>query len=298
MNSNSWDDSENWSSSNSTLQNDKNSNTFLKKKRMQDQDFSFKKPFNPEESRNNSRPDDENPESNELFVRGLPYSADEDQVKEVFSKLGKVRFAKILKKEDGSSKGIGFVRFFSTEDAKNVLNESENIKIEGRSVKLSFSKGKGASPSGSMPSKPSNRECGLSLPERSHDTATKLFVSNLSFKAQEGDIISLFSKYGQLTELRLPLNEEGKRKGFCFIGFSSVESGEKALSANGQDLKGRNIRVEISNDRGGPRGGSDRGERNFNRGEDRSERSDNRGDRGGRGNRGTRGRGGFRGRGN
>ena len=53
-------------------------------------------------------------------------------IKEVFSEFGKVRYTKVLKKEDGSSKGIGFVTFFNVEDAKNALGESENIKIDGR----------------------------------------------------------------------------------------------------------------------------------------------------------------------
>ena len=74
----------------------------------------------------------ENAESNELFVRNLSYNVDEEGLKEAFMKIGKVRFTKILKKEDGSSKGSGFVAFFNVEDAKNALCESENLKIDGR----------------------------------------------------------------------------------------------------------------------------------------------------------------------
>jgi RNA recognition motif-containing protein len=62
----------------------------------------------------------------------LSFSVDEEALKEAFSKMGKVRFTKILKNEDGTSKGRGFVNFFSVEDAKNAICESENIKIDGR----------------------------------------------------------------------------------------------------------------------------------------------------------------------
>ena len=67
-----------------------------------------------------------------MFIRGLPFSATEDEVREVFASLGKVKFVKILKKDDGSSKGVGFVQFFSTEDAKNAIGEAENLKVSGR----------------------------------------------------------------------------------------------------------------------------------------------------------------------
>lgn len=39
---------------------------------------------------------------------------------------------KILKKDDGSSKGIGFVNFINVDEAKNAIIETENLKIDGR----------------------------------------------------------------------------------------------------------------------------------------------------------------------
>lgn len=65
-------------------------------------------------------------------MRNLSFTVDEETLKEVFSKIGRVKFTKILKNEDGSSKGLGFVNFFNLEDAKNAICESENIKIDGR----------------------------------------------------------------------------------------------------------------------------------------------------------------------
>ena len=70
------------------------------------------------------------------FVRNLSYDVDEETLKEAFSNIAKVRFTKILKKEDGSSRGIGFVTFFNIEEAKNALCESENLKINGRKIFL------------------------------------------------------------------------------------------------------------------------------------------------------------------
>ena len=80
------------------------------------------------------------------------------------------------------------------------------------------------------------------------------------------------------------LTEEGKSKGCCFISYSDDESAQNALAANGEDMNGRSIRVEISKPRGGDSSG--RGGRGGSRG-------GRGGDRGGRGGDRGRGRGGY-----
>lgn len=62
----------------------------------------------------------------------MSYKTDEEGLKEAFVQFGKIRYTKILKKEDGSSKGCGFVTFMNVEDAKTALYESKNLKIDGR----------------------------------------------------------------------------------------------------------------------------------------------------------------------
>ena len=47
-------------------------------------------------------------------------------------------------------------------------------------------------------------------------------------------------------------------KGFCYVEFESVQDLEQALSANGADVEGRILRVDVAEDRRGP-GGRGRG---------------------------------------
>jgi len=281
---NGWGSSDGWGDTPSTAST-RTEEPMLQKKRWDDN--SPKKGGRPAERER--EPEGENPESNELFVRGLPYSATEDDLKDVFGKLGKVNRVKILKKDDGTSKGVGFVSFYSTEDAKNVLNESQNLNMEGRNISCSYSKGKGgggpkggdsgrggyenSNPAFKKPQEWSGKKGATQNSSNGFSTGypkSKVFVGNMSFKQREGDMKDFFSKFGTVCEVKLLMNDEGRPKGCCIIGFAEESAANEALAANGEEVGGRRIKVEISTSRGGGdrggRGGGDRGGRGGGRG--------------------------------
>jgi len=68
-----------------------------------------------------------------LFVKNLSYNTTEDSLSEFFEKYGTVKNVKILKsRDDGRSKGLGFVEFESNEEAKAALDDSCNLHLDGR----------------------------------------------------------------------------------------------------------------------------------------------------------------------
>lgn len=56
-----------------------------------------------------------------------------------------------------------------------------------------------------------------------------LFVGNLGFKTHEGTIRSFFSDCGEISAVRIALNEEGRAKGFAHVQFESPAAAKKAL---------------------------------------------------------------------
>ncbi len=177
-----------------------------------------------------------------------------------------------MDRNTGKSRGFGYVEFSTTEAVEAAL-KLNGKEIDGRPINVDKSTPRGpASPDkrakafGDAPSAPSS----------------VLFVGNVSFDASEDDLWELFADYGQVNSVRLPTDRDsGNPKGFGYVEFDSNESAKKAYEAcNGQDVKGRNIRLDYSQPRDSS--GGDRGGRGGPRG---------RGDRGGRGSRG--GRGGF-----
>ena len=70
-----------------------------------------------------------------LFVAGIPFSLDEDSLKELFSKYGTVESATIITDRDtGRSKGFGFVEMSSSEEAKSAIENLNNTKLEDRKI--------------------------------------------------------------------------------------------------------------------------------------------------------------------
>jgi RNA recognition motif-containing protein len=75
----------------------------------------------------------------------------------------------------------------------------------------------------------------------------KLFIGNLSFKLSEDDIRELFQKFGNITEVAIPINRETRKpRGFAFVTFDGEDSAKQALALDGQEVDGRKIRVSIA----------------------------------------------------
>merc|ERR1719223_2733248 len=68
-----------------------------------------------------------------------------------------------------------------------------------------------------------------------------VFVRGLPFAATEESLNKDFAECGEIVTLRMPLNEEGTCKGFCFIKYADKEGMDKALKFNETDYGGRMI---------------------------------------------------------
>ena len=70
-----------------------------------------------------------------LYVGGLPYSVQEDALKELFAQAGNVTSAVIIMdKMSGRSKGFGFVEMSTAEEAANAISMFNDQEFEGRKL--------------------------------------------------------------------------------------------------------------------------------------------------------------------
>ncbi|HEX7326465.1 MAG TPA: hypothetical protein VF292_14110 [Rhodanobacteraceae bacterium] len=84
----------------------------------------------------------------------------------------------------------------------------------------------------------------------------KLYVGNLPFAADEPKLRSVFSAYGDITDVTVITDRvSGRPKGFAFITFGSPQAAERALEQNGQNLDGRPLRVSLARERTARDGG-------------------------------------------
>src|SRR3989344_5398264 len=71
-----------------------------------------------------------------LYVGGLPYSTQEDALRELFSKAGNVTSAAvIMDRMSGRSKGFGFVEMSTDEEAQATADTAEVIAADEESTK-------------------------------------------------------------------------------------------------------------------------------------------------------------------
>ncbi|HLF45097.1 MAG TPA: hypothetical protein VI548_01645 [Chitinophagaceae bacterium] len=65
-----------------------------------------------------------------IFVAGLPYDLDDAELEEIFEKFGKVVSAKVaMDRETGKSKGFAFVDMPNDEEAKEAIENLNDISL-------------------------------------------------------------------------------------------------------------------------------------------------------------------------
>lgn len=65
-----------------------------------------------------------------IFVAGLPYDLDDDELMEIFEKFGTVNSAKVaMDRETGKSRGFGFVDMPNEAEAKDAIENLNDISL-------------------------------------------------------------------------------------------------------------------------------------------------------------------------
>jgi cold-inducible RNA-binding protein len=92
---------------------------------------------------------------------------------------------------------------------------------------------------------------------------TKIYVGNLSYETNENDLETLFNEFGDINSVKLIKDfETGRSKGFAFIEFANAAQAQAALKLDGEEFKGRRIKVNIAREKSSGSSG-DRGRRRW-----------------------------------
>ncbi|KAM4696460.1 RNA-binding motif protein, X-linked 2 [Rhinophrynus dorsalis] len=95
------------------------------------------------------------------------------------------------------------------------------------------------------------REANLGVKEsvswhRDYKDSAWIFIGGFPFELTEGDLICVFSQYGEVVNINLVRDKlSGRSRGFCFLCYEDQRSTVLAVdNLNGIKLKGRTIRVD------------------------------------------------------
>ena len=79
-------------------------------------------------------------DKNKLFVAGLPWSATNDGLRDLFAQYGEITEAVVITdRATGRSKGFGFVTFANEADAQKAL-EMDGKQVEDRTLVVNVAK--------------------------------------------------------------------------------------------------------------------------------------------------------------
>merc|ERR1712226_385844 len=165
-----------------------------------------------------------------MYIRGLPWRATEDEVREYFSTCGEITSIEMPIMDDGRSSGTAIIDFKTKEACESCL-ELNGSDFNGRWLNIKYSTPK---PIWS-PREPSEKAEGC----------TTVFVGNLSFQIDEETLRDAFGDCGEITQVRFAEDREtGHFKGFGHIEFANTESTNLAVKMTGTDIMGRPVRVD------------------------------------------------------
>ena len=80
---------------------------------------------------------DSNKESRSVFVGNIPYDADENQIRHMFSEVGHVRsFRLVTDRDSGMPKGFGFIEYGDVQTAQSAVRNLQGREINGRKLRI------------------------------------------------------------------------------------------------------------------------------------------------------------------
>ncbi len=75
--------------------------------------------------------------SKKVYVGNLPFSVDQEKLKEMFASYGEIEEAVVISDRfSGRSKGFGFVTFVNDAEADKAIAEMSEKDVEGRALKV------------------------------------------------------------------------------------------------------------------------------------------------------------------
>lgn len=92
---------------------------------------------------------------------------------------------------------------------------------------------------------------------------TKLYVGNLSYQTQEFELREHFTQFGEVVSANIITDRDtGRSRGFGFVEMSTEEEAQRAQQGtDGQELDGRQLKVNEAKPREDSRGGGGRRDR-------------------------------------
>jgi RNA recognition motif-containing protein len=201
-------------------------------------------------------------DSRKLFVAGLPDSVTEEILRQLFEATGGsvVEVSLPKDRQTGRPRGFGFVTMATVEEAKSARESLDGSFQGGKSISVRPFEADPPRREGGVGPRSSGDRGGpgggaASAPDRT------LYVGNLPYDASVEEVETLIGATGAgpVVRVHLPMDPEGRKRGFGFVTMASAEAAKAAIDGlRGADVRGRRLVVNLAHPKGERPAGSER----------------------------------------
>ncbi len=206
-------------------------------------------------------------DARKLFVAGLPDTVTDEGLRALFTSTGSGIDELSLPRDraTGRPRGFAFVTLSSADEAQRAREQLDGSMLEGRSISVRpFSSGppRAGGPGMGAPGPHSGGMGGGGgagggferRPPPRDDSNRTLYVGNLPYDIEEGDLRGIFNQLGakDLDRIHLPMDHAtGRKRGFAFVSFQSEDAAKASLDVLGNlAVRGRPCTVHLAHPRG------------------------------------------------
>jgi len=161
-----------------------------------------------------------------LFVFHLPAHWDDQELFAQFQSFGPLVSAKVVKKDDGTSRGYGFVTYDAPRSAALAITNMNSVEVG------------------------SNKRLKVQLKQQSHHhfptAGSTIFVFHLPNDWDDEQLRQHFSHYGRIVSATVQRDPKGQSRGYGFVGFDHHQLAVNAIAGmNGFSVGHKRLKVSL-----------------------------------------------------
>uniref|UniRef100_A0A3Q2Z7F0 Polyadenylate-binding protein n=1 Tax=Hippocampus comes TaxID=109280 RepID=A0A3Q2Z7F0_HIPCM len=176
-----------------------------------------------------------------VYIKNFGEDYTDDNLKDVFSAFGKTLSVRVMKDEQGCSRGFGFVNYANHEDAQKAVDEMNGKELNGKFLYVGRAQ-KRLERQGEL----KRRFDQIKQDRIQRYQGVNLYVKNLDDSIDDERLRKEFSPYGTITSAKV-MTDGSQSKGFGFVCFSSPEEATKAVTEmNGRIIATKPLYVALA----------------------------------------------------
>lgn len=169
-----------------------------------------------------------------VYVGNLFFDVTEHDLAKEFGKFGNIESARLIRDARGLSKGFGYIKYGSVQEATSAINEMNQQLYEGRRILVAFSQ---------TDERPRRRE-----DKPANPPSKTLFIGNMSYEMTDRDLNAMFKGIRNVIDVRVAIDRRtGQPRGFAHADFVDVKSAMDAAQVLAEkESYGRKLRIDYS----------------------------------------------------